>query len=210
DAEPLLGVDRENILFMGQSRGGHLIWELACHNPELGSAWAVHAGGYNGPLPRRCKQPVKFLHAHGTADKIVRFGGMKNVGGGIDMPPLERSLALLRKTNGCDPRGESPTDTTGAFIRYQYSGCARDGALELMLHRGGHNYPRNWFEVAIDWFEAVNSGPGQLPVADPSQRGKSIRFQGTASSGARIGTGSSGTRLNSSGSGSRFKSAPKN
>ena len=190
DAENRFGIDRDNILFMGQSHGGFLIWELACHNPELGSAWAVHAGGYLGPLPKSCKRPVKFLHTHGVKDRVVRFGGMKNVSGTADMASINKAMAMLERTNRCDPRSEKPTSVRKSFSRYSYSGCDREGALELMLHRGGHNYPSEWFEVVIDWFEDVNSGPSALPIADPKSQGKSIRFKGTDRGG-------------------RFKSAPQ-
>ncbi|MEM7507091.1 MAG: hypothetical protein AAF415_10100 [Pseudomonadota bacterium] len=178
DAEFRFALDTENILFMGQSRGGHLIWELACHNPEIGSAFAVHAGGYVGPLPDRCVRPVKFLHTHGTKDKIVRMAGMKNHSGRHDLAPTRAALAMLERTNNCDPRSEKPTGRTRSFERYSWSGCERGSALEFLLHRGGHNYPAEWFQVVIDWFEDVNSGPGALPLADPTARGKSIRFKG--------------------------------
>lgn len=178
DAEERFAIDRDNVLFMGQSHGGFLIWEIACHDPELGSAFAVHAGGYAGRMPERCKRPVRFLHTHGTRDKVVPYGGVPNVAGNADMASIDATLAVLERTNGCDPRAGQPM-TAGPrnFARYSWSRCDRDGALELMLHRGGHNFPPNWFEVVIDWFERVNAGPSALPLADPGQRGKSIRFQ---------------------------------
>lgn len=183
DAEFRFAIDPENILFMGQSHGGFLIWELACHNPEIGSAFAVHAGGYLGPLPDRCEQPVKFLHTHGTKDRTVRLAGMRNVSGNSDMAPISKALAMLERTNNCDPRSDKPTGRTRSFQRYSWSGCDGDAALELMLHRGGHNFPAEWFKVAIDWFEDVNSGPGSIPLADPSRQGKSIRFKGAGQGG---------------------------
>lgn len=183
DAEDRFGIDRDNILFMGQSHGGFMIWEIACHNPELGSAFAVHAGGYLGKLPQRCKRPVRFLHTHGERDKVVRFGGMKNVSGNVDMRPLREALAMLERTNGCDPYLPEPTGKTRSFTRFAWSGCSRESALELLMHKGGHNYPSEWFNVVIDWFEDVNSGPGQLPLATPKNQGKSIRFRSTGKSG---------------------------
>ncbi|MEM8697838.1 MAG: hypothetical protein AAGF44_01630 [Pseudomonadota bacterium] len=202
DAEERFSIDRENILFMGQSRGGFLIWELACHNPELGSAWAVHAGGYLGPLPERCKQPVKFLHTHGTEDRIVRYSGMRDVSGDTDMVSVNSALAMLQRTNDCDPRSEAPDGRIGPFTRYEYRGCDQDGALQLMLHKGGHSFPGAWFKTVIDWFEGVNSGPGRLQAADPSNQGKSIRFQGS-STGGLLNRNASGETA-----GGRFKSVP--
>ncbi|MEM9736935.1 MAG: hypothetical protein AAF908_10075, partial [Pseudomonadota bacterium] len=177
DAEQRFGIDRDNVLVMGQSHGGFLIWELACHNPEIASAFAVHAGGYLGPLPRRCRRPVKFLHTHGVADRVVRFGGMEDVSGRTDMAPIRQALALLERTNNCDAAAREPTGRDGPFERYAWSGCDRGSALELMLHRGGHSYPGSWFQVVIDWFEAVNSGPRGFTPADPTRAGNSVRFK---------------------------------
>ncbi|MEM8791628.1 MAG: hypothetical protein AAGE80_08415 [Pseudomonadota bacterium] len=199
DAAYRFGLDLDNVLVMGQSRGGFLIWEIACHNPEIGSAYAVHAGGYLGRLPGRCQQPVKFLHTHGAQDKIVDYGGMENVSGNVDMRSIPDAMKMLERTNGCDERSLEPTSTVPNFARYTYSNCAPGSALELMLHKGGHDYPANWIKVAIDWFEDVNAGPSLLPSADPTAAGKSIRFKGA---GASTGFGTTTSR-------SRFKSVPK-
>ncbi|MEM6932263.1 MAG: hypothetical protein AAF526_01620 [Pseudomonadota bacterium] len=190
DAAPRFALDLDNVLLMGQSRGGFLIWEIACHNPELASAFAVHAGGYLGKLPSRCIRPVKFLQTHGLADKVVRYNGMEDVSGPVDMPPVPNALKMLERTNDCNPRTREPTGRLRFYSQYTWDGCKPGGALELLLHNGGHNYPGDWFKVAIDWFENVNSGPALLPLADPSNQGKSIRFQGTQS-------------------GTRFKKVPK-
>ncbi|MEM1276114.1 MAG: hypothetical protein AAGH74_06300 [Pseudomonadota bacterium] len=197
DATYRFSIDTENLLVMGQSRGGFLIWEIACHNPEIGSAYAVHAGGYLGKLPARCKQPVKFLHTHGTRDQVVTYNGMENVSGNVDMPPIPAAMKMLERTNGCDPQSSEPTGQLPNFARYTYSGCAYGAALELMIHRGGHDYPANWIKTAIDWFEDVNAGPERLPTANPANRGKSITFKGVNSN-------------RSTGTNSRFKSVPKN
>ena len=37
-------IDRDRVLLVGQSRGAFLIWEIACHEPETATAFAVHAG----------------------------------------------------------------------------------------------------------------------------------------------------------------------
>ena len=200
DATYRFGIDTENMLIMGQSRGGFLIWEIACHNPEIGSAYAVHAGGYLGRLPSECQQPVKFLHTHGTRDTIVEYGGMENVSGNVDMRPIPEALRMLERTNNCDERSLGPTGELPNFARYTYSNCAQGSALELMIHQGGHDYPRNWIQVAIDWFEDVNSGPELLPTANPANQGQSIRFKS-------VGVGN---RTGTTGTNSRFKSVPKN
>ncbi|MEM7176238.1 MAG: hypothetical protein AAF503_00920 [Pseudomonadota bacterium] len=176
DATTRFGLDTDNVLIMGQSRGGFLIWEIACHNPELGSAFAVHAGGYLGKLPDRCKQPVKFLQTHGVQDEVVRFDGMDDVSGRVDMRPIPDALKMLERTNGCHRGPLEPTGRLKSYLRYSWSGCKYGGALELLTHKGGHYYPRDWFKVAIDWFEDVNAGPNVLPLADPSKRGKTIKF----------------------------------
>ncbi|MEM9046464.1 MAG: hypothetical protein AAGC81_17415 [Pseudomonadota bacterium] len=192
DAAQRFNLDTGKVLVMGQSRGGHLVWELACHNPEIGAAFVVHAGSYWGQMPRRCLRPVRFLHTHGLRDEIVGFQGRKDSRGRVQLNSVPNAMEVLRVTNGCQQRGRQPTSQVRNFDRYTYQNCSYGSALELMLHKGGHNYPSNWFQVVVDWFESTELKSTLGPTV--SSGGASPRFQ-SSSSGK---------------SNSRFKSVPKN
>jgi polyhydroxybutyrate depolymerase len=173
-------IDRDRVVFVGQSRGAFLIWEIACHEPETASAYAVHAGGYLGDLPEDCERPVRFLHSHGLADPVVPFNGDPFVSGGATTAPLDQSLALLARTNRC--RDENPGDPVPmlSLQRQQWVECAPGSSLDLLLHDGGHAMPADWFRAVLDWFEEPPATiEDVLPLtrsvgARPSGRFKSV------------------------------------
>ncbi len=153
DAARRFNLDRARTFLVGQSRGAFLIWEIACHEPDTAAAYAVHAGGYLGPLPERCVRPVRFLDSHGLADPIVPIAGPPVVSGGVVMAPIGESLDLLASTNGCKAPAANAAEPMSGMARQRWTGCAPGGSLDLVLHEGGHAMPPEWFGAAIDWFE---------------------------------------------------------
>jgi len=160
-------IDRTRILIAGQSRGGFLTWEIACHAPELGSGFAVHAAGYLGPLPQRCQRPVRLLHTHGITDPIVPMSSRRVFSGGAPLPALTDSMAVIARTNGCREPQEADHSEFYGFERQSWPGCSRGSGLDLMLHAGGHMMPWIWFRAILDWFEET---PAQGIAAKPVTR----------------------------------------
>lgn len=160
-------IDRNRILFAGQSRGGFLAWEIACHVPDLGSAFAVHAAGYLGPLPQHCQRPVRLLHTHGVADPIVPMSHREFFSGGAPLPALADSLDLIARTNGCRSPAEDAHTQFYGFDRRSWFDCRQGSGLDLMLHAGGHMMPWIWFRAILDWFEEP---PARPIVAKPVTR----------------------------------------
>ncbi|MFQ5566631.1 MAG: alpha/beta hydrolase family esterase, partial [Paracoccaceae bacterium] len=146
-------IDRDRVLLAGQSRGAFLVWEIACHAPDLAAAFAAHAGGYLGNMPEECERPVRFLDSHGLADAIVPFAGEPVVSGGITMATPERSLDTLARTNRCAEAEPEDAGSRLGLRRKHWSGCAPGASLDLMLHDGGHVMPVDWFRAVLDWFE---------------------------------------------------------
>lgn len=165
DAARRFGLDRERILLAGQSRGGFLIWEIACHEPGLASAYAVHAGAYLGALPERCEAPVRFLHTHGLADQVVPFAGRRERPRWMRVSPVSESLALLARTSGCARTEPGAPEPFLGFARQGFGACAPGSRLDLMLHEGGHAMPARWFRAVFDWFEEpLPEAPEVAPV----------------------------------------------
>lgn len=177
-------IDRDRVLLVGQSRGAFLIWEIACHEPDIATAFAVHAGGYLGKLPEECERPVRFLHSHGLDDPIVPFAGKPVVSGGVTMATLERSLDLLARTNRCRDVEPEDAGVRLGLERKRWTGCASGSSLDLMLHDGGHVMPVDWFRAVLDWFEeppaaAVEVTPLTLSAgARPPGRFKAVPSTG--------------------------------
>jgi polyhydroxybutyrate depolymerase len=189
DAARRFPIDRSRVLLVGQSRGAFLIWEIACHEPETATAFAVHAGGYLGKLPQECERPVRFLHSHGRDDPIVPFSGKPVVSGGITMARLTRSLDLLAQTNRCDGKEPEKVSMRLSLERTRWNGCAQGSGLDLMLHEGGHNMPLDWFRAVLDWFEEPPATPAGATALTrtvgvrPAGRFKSVPSAGPALGG---------------------------
>lgn len=153
------GVDPERVLAGGFSRGGSMVWDLACRAPGSARAYAPVAGAFWEPLPDGCAGPVDLFHSHGWTDRIVPLEGRSVANGTLTQGDVFASLAILRETNGCDARQpeSAPMSEDGTLWERRWTDCSR-GRIDLMLWPGGHGIPPGWLDRALDWFEALN-GP---------------------------------------------------
>ncbi len=152
DAQARHGVDRNRVLIAGMSIGGFLTWEIACHAPQLASAFAPVAAGYLGRMPEKCAAPARVLHTHGRGDEVVRLDGKGDRAAyGTKIMLLEETMERMARSNGCIRPGSSRS-----FLEYQrkgWEGCPSAASVELMVHDGGHTIPASWFTAVLDWFE---------------------------------------------------------
>ncbi|MEM1344123.1 MAG: PHB depolymerase family esterase [Pseudomonadota bacterium] len=158
------GVDRERVLLSGFSRGGSMVWAVACEAPGLFRAYAPLAGAFWDPLPGRCRGAVDLHHTHGWSDGVVPLEGRSFRAGEIVQGDVFASLFILRNTLGCDARHPPIKERVGEglWIR-RWTDCRR-GRLDLVLHPGGHTAPEGWMVRVLDWFEA------RLDDAPPLER----------------------------------------
>ncbi len=183
DAARRFRLDRERVLLAGQSRGGFLVWEIACHDPGLAAAYAVHAGSYLGELPAECDRPVRFLQTHGAADTVVPVAGKDDSAAWRRINPLPESLALMARTNGCGEPESGETERFLDFARKSWPACAPGSRLDLMVHPGGHGMPATWFRAVLDWFEEPLP---ETPELSPAVRRIGEGLPGAGSGGGRF------------------------
>lgn len=178
DAERRHQIDRRRVLIAGMSNGGFLTWEIACHAPHLGAAFAPVAAGYLGDMPSQCVRPVRILHTHGRADKVVTLDDSGDrVSGGARIMPLDETLRRIARSNGCVRRGDPVK-----FLDYErttWEGCPRGGSVDLLLHDGGHTIPASWFSYVIDWFESAGR-------VSPARGGGTARFKSVGDRSGRF------------------------
>ena len=183
DAARRFRLDRDRILLAGQSRGGFLVWEVACHEPDLAAAYAVHAAGYLGDLPATCARPVRFLQTHGAADMVVPMAGSDGPVPWQTINPVPAALALLASTNGCAAPEADGAELFDGFVRQSWPGCAPGSRLDLLVHQGGHGMPATWFRAVLDWFEEPLP---EAPDVSPAVRRIGEGLPGAASGGGRF------------------------
>lgn len=150
DAGARAGVDPDRVLLAGFSRGGSMVWDMACQVPEFAAAYAAVSGGFWLPMTRDCKGPVRLLHIHGFADTVVPLEGRAIPGTAVVQADIWEGLQLWRRENSCASNAAEHEAEDGIWRkRWQ---CAA-GGLEMILHKGGHGLPRGWSKMALDWFE---------------------------------------------------------
>ncbi len=144
---------RDQMLLAGFSRGGSMVWDVACFAPDSARAYAATAGAFWDTLPTSCAGPVDLFHTHGWNDRTVPLEGRPLLGGTIFQGDVWESLRILRAANGCTNRQPSRASNDGDLWWRHWEDCKK-GRIDLMLHPGGHGSPKGWATHALDWFEA--------------------------------------------------------
>ncbi len=156
DAAERFRMDPSRVLLAGFSIGGSMVSYLACSDPDIAAAYAPVAGSFWRPHPAldACKGPVRLLHTHGWRDGTVPLEGRPLRGGEIEQGDVFYAMQVWRETNGCDGMKATEFSTGERFWRRRWTEC-KAGALELVLHPGGHGTPVGWADIALDWFEGL-------------------------------------------------------
>lgn len=152
DAKSRHGVAVQDVLLSGFSRGGSMVWNVACEAPDLARAYAPVAGAFWDDLPENCASPVDLFHTHGWTDRVVPLEGRSFDNGRVVQGDVWASLFVLRDTNGCVNRQPETGSAEGGLWFRHWTDCAA-GQIDLMLHPGGHGPPQGWTDRVLDWFE---------------------------------------------------------
>lgn len=151
-----VSLDRDRMLLAGFSRGGSFVWDVACAYPERFDGYVSVAGGFWEPMTRSCAGPVRLLHIHGWRDRTVPLEG-RPLGSGRAQGDIHQGLIVWRRTNGCSGQRADAFETEGDLWTRRWIECDA-GALEFIMHPGGHGAPRGWAARALDWFEETLDG----------------------------------------------------
>jgi len=149
-------VDRRRVYVVGHSNGGFMAYRMACDHADVIAAVVSFAGAM--PADRatcRPSAPVSVLHVHGTADKVIPYGG-----GAIDgrkVPAAGKSVQDWAELDGCDPAptrraaldvaarsagGASSRPLAGAETRVlAYGRCKNQTVVQLWTIDGGSHVP---------------------------------------------------------------------
>lgn len=153
DVAAKTGTDRSKMLLAGFSRGGSMVWDVACHAPDMARAYAPSAGAFWDDLPESCVAPVDLFHTHGWNDRTVPLEGRPLREGTVHQGDVWASLKILRETNGCTSRQPTRSVVEGERWFKHWEDCDA-GRIDLMMHPGGHGSPSDWAPRILDWFEA--------------------------------------------------------
>ncbi|HZC53944.1 MAG TPA: PHB depolymerase family esterase [Mycobacterium sp.] len=129
-----LGIDPGKVYATGMSNGGIMSYTLAC-TTDIFSAIGPVAGIQLNPC--RSPHPTSVMHIHGTADRLVPFGGGPGFSV-INGPPVREINSFWRNVDQCG----APTATTNGAITTSTAGCADNRSVVLTtIDGGGHEWP---------------------------------------------------------------------
>ena len=143
----------KKVMLSGFSAGAFMVTYLACDKPKSFNAYAPVAGGFWLPHPKKCKGPVRLLQTHGWNDKTVPLEGRSLGGGRYHQGDIFQGLQIWRDANQCNA---NPKTINSGGEYWQRKWDCKNGALELVMHKGSHTLPKEWADMALDWFEGLN------------------------------------------------------
>jgi polyhydroxybutyrate depolymerase len=147
DLATVVNIDPKRVYATGMSNGGMMCYRLAAELSDRIAAIAPVAGtmaidNYNP------KRPVSVMHFHGTADKMVPFGGPSGrTPKFLGFKSVEDTIKICAKANGCP---EKPGVVTlpdkagdGTPITKKTYGPGKDGSEVVLftIEGGGHTWP---------------------------------------------------------------------
>lgn len=155
DAMERFGLDPSRILIAGFSRGGSMVWDVACQAPELARGFAAAAGAFWEPMTTECGAPVHLFHVHGFEDRMVPFEGRELSWEGVDFTQgnVMKGVDVWRRENACMGSAKNSFGDDGS-MQEDWMNCAA-GSIRLRVTKGGHGVPKGWRDAVLDWFEVL-------------------------------------------------------
>lgn len=142
-----VGTDPARVFVTGMSNGGIMSYTLAC-NTDIFAA----IGPVAGTQLNRCRdpRPTSILHIHGTADRLVPYGGGQGFSV-INGPSVPDVNAFWRNVDHCS----APVTMMNGPVTTSAAGCAGNRAVTLItIEAGGHEWPPFAARTLWEFFRA--------------------------------------------------------
>jgi polyhydroxybutyrate depolymerase len=144
-----VGINRARVYATGMSNGGIMSYTLACTTDIFAAIGPVAGIQLN---PCRSPHPTSVMAVHGTADRLVPYGGGQGFSV-INGPSVPDVNAFWRGVDQCS----APAITTNGPVTTSTAACADNrGAVLITVDQGVHEWPP--FATATLWgFFAAHS-----------------------------------------------------
>jgi polyhydroxybutyrate depolymerase len=147
DVAKNLGIDSAKVYATGMSNGGIMSYTLACTTDIFAAIGPVAGTQLN---PCRTPHPLSIMHIHGTADRVVPYGGGQGFSV-INGPSVSNVNAFWRNVDHCG----APSATTDGRLTKSSAGCADDrGVVLITVDQGGHEWPEFATQQLWEFFAA--------------------------------------------------------
>jgi polyhydroxybutyrate depolymerase len=129
-----VGIDPAKVYATGMSNGAIMSFTLACATDIFAAIGPVAGTQLN---PCRSPHPTSVIHIHGTADRLVPYGGGQGFSV-INGPSVPEVNAFWRNVDQCG----APAATTSGPVATSTAACADNrGVVLITVDDGGHEWP---------------------------------------------------------------------
>lgn len=171
EAKQRYNIDEGRVYLIGHSNGAFMSYTIACEAADKITG-VIGLAGTSHSDPALCSpsQPVSILHAHGTNDDTILYGGGANIGNAY--PGAEELVARWAGHNNCDMTwakdGEldlvsGPTVETTA---YSYPNCDETGDVVFWKIQDGSHIPGFYSgmfaDMALTYMFGIDRTPSEL------------------------------------------------
>ena len=134
DISKNVSIDTARVYATGMSNGGIMSYTLACTTDIFAAIGPVAGTQLNSC---RSPHPASVMHIHGTADRLVPYGGGQGFSV-INGPPVPDVNAFWRNVDQCG----APAVTTNGAVSTSTAGCGDNRSVVLITVDGGeHEWP---------------------------------------------------------------------
>ncbi|GAA4291935.1 alpha/beta hydrolase family esterase [Mycobacterium paraffinicum] len=142
-----VGTNPARVYVSGMSNGGIMAYTLACATDIFAAIGPVAGIQLN---ECRTPHPVSVMHIHGTADRLVPYGGGQGFSV-INGPSVPDVNAFWRNVDRC----AAPATTTNGPLTTSTAGCAGSRGVTLItIEAGGHEWPSFAARTLWEFFTA--------------------------------------------------------
>ncbi len=129
-----VGINPAKVYATGMSNGAIMSFTLACTTDVFAAIGPVAGTQLN---PCRRPHPTSVIHIHGTADRLVPYGGGQGFSV-INGPSVPEVDAFWRNVDQCG----APAATTSGPVATSTAACADNrGVVLITVDNGGHEWP---------------------------------------------------------------------
>jgi polyhydroxybutyrate depolymerase len=134
--QPAYNIDPARIYVTGFSNGGGMAVVASCALSSRIAAVGTIAAAQELPLTWcRDSRPMPLIAFHGTADRLVSYGGRGS------FPGVRQWIGSWARRNGCGPDPVTAAEAPDVE-RLEFGNCSEDASVVLYTIRGGgHTWP---------------------------------------------------------------------
>lgn len=170
EAKQRYNIDEGRVYLLGHSNGAFMSYTIACDAADKITGVIGLAGtSYLDPALCSPSQPVSILHAHGTNDDTILYGGGANIGNAY--PGAEELVERWAGYNGCDTPWSEDVEldlVSGEAVEtstYEYSNCDEGGDVVFWKIQDGSHIPGFYSglfaEIALTYMFEIDRTPSE-------------------------------------------------